>query len=74
MTKARKGTFPGWRQCNADIPGSLASALQAHLALTRVPKQDFLALAIRNEILRQRREGLGLIDGSPPAAGVSVRE
>ena len=63
---SKGGRVPGWVQCNADIPTSLAEALAAHLEITQVPKQDFISLAIRNEVLRQRSLGLGLRNGKVP--------
>ena len=65
----RRARRDGWRQCNVEIPEETARALDAHLALTRVPKGDFVLLAIRNEVARQRAEGLGLVGGAVPAEG-----
>ena len=62
----------GWRQCNVEIPESVAKALAAHLAITQVPKADFVLLAVRNEVLRQRRMGLGLNRGKAPAGGGGI--
>lgn len=69
---SRKSTLPGWTQCNADIPASVSEALRVHLELTRVPKQDFVLLAIRNEVVRQRALGLGLVDGQVPPGGRGI--
>jgi len=65
----RRSRKSGWVQCNVEIPGETARALDKHLEITKVPKADFVLLAIRHEVLRQRAGGHGLVDGAVPAEG-----
>lgn len=66
--RTRKGV-----QCSAWIPQEVGEALEAHLALTGVKKQDFVSLALRREIHLQRSKGLGLVNGEVPEGGRALK-
>ena len=60
------------RQCNVELPAAIDDALRAHLSITHVPKRDFVLLAVRREVARQRLEGLGLVHGRVPPGGEGI--
>jgi hypothetical protein len=53
----------GRRRFYVRLPESVVQDVAAHLAATRVPADDFVLLAIRSELARQRAAGLGVRPG-----------